>query len=51
MGQNGRKRLPAPSGSNSKASTISKLEEKARVVALKTAANLNKPPKKKKKAV
>lgn len=50
MGLGGRKRLPPPSSNGNKAASISKLEEKARVVALRTAANLNKK-KKTKKAV
>lgn len=43
----GRKRLPAPS-KESKSASISKLEEKARAVAVKAAANLNKKPMKRK---
>ncbi len=48
LGAGNRKRLPAPSKDSK---SISKLEEKARAIAQKTAANLNKKPTKVKKAV
>ncbi len=50
-GGSGRKRLPPPSKTSDKVKAGSKLEEKARVVAIKRPANLNLKLGKKKKAV